>query len=380
MYLLLLGPAHPYRGGIAASTEQLARTLQQQGHEVEICTFRLQYPSLLFPGKSQYSESPPPDGLKIYRAVHSVNPLNWPVQGRTIRKKGYDRIIVRYWTPFLAPALGAVCRYAKCAKQGSVQVTALVDNLIPHERHFWDRPLTRFFVRSIDNFVAMSHQVREEIKAFCPEKPIRYAPHPVYDIYGEKMSSAEAAAQLQLDPSQRWALFFGLVRPYKGLDWLLEAWAILKGRGETVGKKLLVAGEFYENEARTRNLITQFGLEDDIVIHNRFIPDHQVAAYFSLADVSVQPYKSATQSGITQIAYHFETPMIVTDVGGLAEIVPHGKAGYVVAPNPHAVADAIFHFYADGPPNRFTESIRAEKQRFSWEALAQAVTGIEGCL
>ena len=373
MRLLLIAPAYPYRGGIAASTEQLAKILQQQGHEVEVCTFRLQYPSLLFPGKSQFSESPPPAGLTIYRAINSVNPLNWATQGRAIRKKGYDRLIVRYWTPFLAPALGAVCRFAKCTKEEGVHITALVDNLIPHERHFWDQPLTRYFVRPVDNFVAMSHQVQEEIKAFCPQKPVCYSPHPVYDIYGEKMSREEAATQLQLDPSQRWALFFGLVRPYKGLDWLIEAWAILKRRGETAGKKLIVAGEFYENEARTRNLIAQSQVEDDVVIHNRFIPDHEVAAYFSLADLSVQPYKSATQSGITQIAYHFETPMIVTDVGGLAEIVPNGIAGYVVPPNPQAVADAISRFYSDGPLDRFTQGIRAERPRFSWEALGRAV-------
>jgi glycosyltransferase involved in cell wall biosynthesis len=275
MYILLLGPAHPYRGGIAASTEQLAKTLHKQGHEVEICTFRLQYPSLLFPGKSQYSSSPAPSDLTIYRRLNSINPINWIVQGRRIKQKQYDRMVVRYWTPFLAPALGAVCR---CAKRNGMQVTALVDNLIPHERHFWDKPLTRYFIRSVDDFVVMSHQVREEITAFCPEKPVRYSPHPVYDIYGDKMDRAKAAAHLQLDASQRWALFFGLIRPYKGLDGLLDAWAILKRNGVTEGKKLLVAGEFYENEEKYRNQISQLGLVEDVVIHNRFMPDHDVAA------------------------------------------------------------------------------------------------------
>jgi len=368
--LLLLGPAHPYRGGIAASTEQLARTLQQQGHDVEICSFRLQYPSLLFPGKSQFSPSPTPHDLSIYRGVNSVNPFNWIAQGRRIRQKQYDQMVVRYWTPFLAPALGSVCRYAK---RGGMHVTALVDNLIPHEQHFWDTPLTRFFVRSVDDFVAMSHQVKEEIATFCGGKPIRFSPHPIYNIYGKKIDRTEAARALGLDASQQWALFFGLVRPYKGLDWLLEAWAILKSRGVTSGKKLLIGGEFYESEEKYRNQIAQSGLTDDVVIHNRFIPDNEVAAYFSLSDLAVQPYKNATQSGITQIAYHFETPMIVTDVGGLAEIVPNGKAGYVVAPNPQAVADAIESFYADGSIDRFTAGLQEEKKRFSWEALTQAI-------
>ncbi|MCL2738494.1 MAG: glycosyltransferase, partial [Bacteroidales bacterium] len=320
----------------------------------------------------QFSTSPPPPDLAISRGVNSMNPLNWITQGRYIKQKRYDRMIVRYWTPFLAPALGTVCRYAK---RGGMSVTALIDNLIPHERHFWDAPLSRYFVYAVDDFVAMSHQVKEEITAFCPQKSVRYSPHPTYDIYGAKIDRTEAARQLGLDASQRWALFFGLVRPYKGLDWLLDAWAMFKRQGAAEGKKLLVAGEFYENEEKYRNQIARLGLANDVVIHNRFIPDHEVAAYFSLCDLSVQPYKSATQSGITQIAYHFEIPMIVTDVGGLAEIVPDRKAGYVAAPNPQAVAEAIGRFYAEGPIDRFTAGIRQEKLHFSWEALARAVLG-----
>ncbi|MDR2585688.1 MAG: glycosyltransferase [Prevotellaceae bacterium] len=370
--LLILGPAWPYRGGIAASTEQLARTLQHQGHDMEICTFRLQYPSLLFPGKSQFSEAPAPNDLKIYRSIHAINPLNWIALGRRLGKGRYNQLVVRYWTPFLAPALGAICRFAK---RKGMRVTALVDNLVPHERHFWDRPLTRFFVRSVDDFVAMSHQVMDEIAAFCPKKEVRYSPHPVYDIYGKKMDRNLAAKILDLDGSTHWALFFGLVRPYKGLDWLLEAWAMCKERGKTVGLKVLVAGEFYENEDKYRQQIVALGLEHDVVIHNRFIPDEQVAAYFSLADVAVQPYKSATQSGITQIAYHFEIPMIVTNVGGLSEIVPDGKAGIVAAPNPQAVAEAIERFYGEGPVDRFAIGLQGEKGRFSWDALADAVQG-----
>ena len=372
MNILILGPAWPYRGGIAASNEQLAKALQKQGHKVEMCTFTLQYPSLLFPGKSQFSESAGPVDLKIYRGVHSINPFNWIKQGQKIRKREYDRMVVRYWTPFLAPTLGAVCRIAK---RRGLMVTALVDNLVPHEPHFWDTMLTRFFVGSVDDFVAMSHQVLEQIKAYCPHKQVRYSPHPVYDIYGEKISRKEAAKQLGLDEAIQWALFFGLVRPYKGLDWLLQAWSILKERGAAAGKKVVVAGEFYEQEEKYRKMMLDLGLEDDIVIHNRFIPDHEVAAYFSLADLVVQPYKSATQSGITQIAYHFEVPMIVTDVGGLAEMVPDGRVGYLAAPDPFAVADALTRFYGDGPVERFATGLREEKARFSWEALAEAVVG-----
>lgn len=376
MRLLLMGPAYPYRGGIAASNEQLARVLQQQGHEVELCTFRLQYPSLLFPGKSQFSQAPPPTDLTILRCLNSINPFNWIIQGRVIRKKRYDRLIVRYWTPFLAPVLGAVCRFAKSDKYGRVRIIALVDNMIPHEGHFWDVLLSRFFVSSVDDFVAMSQQVQREIKAFCSQKSVRYSPHPVYDIYGEMMSRVEAAKQLHLDSLHQWVLFFGLIRPYKGLDWLLEAWAIFKKEGGAAGKKLLVAGEFYESEEKYQKQITALGITEDVVIHNRYLPDNEVAAYFSLSDVVVQPYKSATQSGITQIAYHFNKPMIVTNVGGLAEMVPNGVVGYVTAPNPQAVADALTRFFAEGSADRFLEGIQAEKLRFTWETLAHSVTSV----
>ena len=369
MKILLLSPAHPYRGGIAASSEKLALTLQAQGHEVSICTFRMQYPSFLFPGKTQYSSSQAPADLSIYRGIHSIFPWNWLAQGRRIRKKRYDLVIVRYWTPFMAPALGSICRLVGKA----VRRVALVDNFVPHEHHFWDKMLNRYFLNAVDACVVMSQQVAEEIKMMDAQKPVGYAPHPVYDIYGEPLPRAEAASRLGLDPAQSWVLFFGLIRAYKGLDWLLEAWALWRVKGGNEGKKLLVAGEFYEDETIYREHISRLGLENELVLHNHFIPDAEVSAYFSLADVVVQPYKTATQSGITQIAYHFERPMIVTHVGGLPEIVPDGKVGYVTACEPLALAKALKKFYA-GPVDRFQEAIRLEKQRFSWEALANACT------
>jgi Glycosyltransferase len=370
MKIILLSPAHPYRGGIAASGEKLAQTLQAQGHEVDICTFKMQYPGFLFPGKSQYSSAPAPSDLKIYRGMHSVFPWNWLAQGRKIRKKHYDLVLVRYWTPFMAPALASICRVI--GKKGARRV-ALIDNFIPHERHFWDKMLNRYFLNAVDACVVMSQQVAEEIKSMDTQKPVGYAPHPVYDIYGESLPRAEAAARLGLDPAQSWVLFFGLIRAYKGLDWLLDAWAFWRAKGGCEGKKLLVAGEFYEDEAKYREQIARLGLESEVVIHNHFIPDAEVSAYFSLADVVVQPYKTATQSGITQIAYHFERPMIVTHVGGLPEIVLDGKTGYVTACEPLAIAQALEKFYAE-PTDRFEAALHEEKQRFSWEALANVCT------
>ena len=371
MKILLLSPAHPYRGGIAASSEKLALTLQAQGNELTICTFRLQYPGFLFPGKSQYSSAPAPTELSIYRGMHAVWPWNWWAQGRKIRKNHYDLVIVRYWTPFMAPCLGSICRVAG---KKSARRVALIDNFVPHERHFWDRLLNRYFLGAVDACVVMSQQVESEIKEMDAQKPVGYAPHPVYDVYGASLPRVEAAARLGLDPAQSWVLFFGLIRAYKGLDWLLEAWALWRAKGGNEGKKLLVAGEFYEDETIYREHITRLGLENEVVLHNHFIPDAEVAAYFSLADVVVQPYKTATQSGITQIAYHFERPMIVTHVGGLPEIVPDGKVGYVTACEPLAIAQALEKFYA-GPQGRFQEALHEEKQRFSWEALAEACTG-----
>jgi glycosyltransferase involved in cell wall biosynthesis len=368
--IVIVSPAHPLRGGIAASSERLAQALQEMGHEVVIYSFSLQYPAFLFPGKTQFTDDPPPEGLHIKTRINAVNPLNWVQSGRSIANEQPDHVIVRFWLPFMGPCLGTVLRIARFFSRKRLIITGLVDNIVPHEKRFGDRPFAKYFVGACDDFVVMSHSVQEEIRSFDRKKPVRFAPHPVYDNYGSSMKKADAREQLHIPEDVKLVLFFGFIRKYKGLDLLLEALA------ETPGIHALVAGECYEDWAFYQQIIDRHHLKDRLYLHMDFIPADQVRVFFSAADLVVQPYRSATQSGISQIAYHFEQPMVVTRVGGLPEIVTDGVSGYVVDAEPQAIASAITDFFDNQRDVVFQEGIRKEKQRFSWEYLSGQLLNI----
>jgi glycosyltransferase involved in cell wall biosynthesis len=367
-HIIILGPAHPYRGGVASCTEILARTFGKQGKRVDIITFLIQYPKLLFPGKTQFSESSAPADLHIIRLVNSINPLNWWRVGRRIRKMRPDVLILKYWTPYMAPCLGTISRII--AKNRHTVILTNLHNIIPHEKHFFDRIFTRYFVDAVDGFLYMSQQVKDELDTFITSKPALFAPHPVFCNFGEKVPRDVACHQLGLPEDKRYVLFFGLIRDYKGLDLLFDAWAKLLQNGFTADKILVVAGEFYTDKTKYLQQIEHLGIYEDVLLHDCFIRDDDVRYYFSMADVVVQPYKSATQSGVTQIAYQFETPMIVTDVGGLSEIVPDGQVGYVVEPDAAVIAKSIEKIYENNNLQRMTENMITEKQRFSWDYFA----------
>jgi D-inositol-3-phosphate glycosyltransferase len=369
--IVIITPAHPLRGGIAASGERLAQAFQTEGHEVKIYTFSLQYPNFLFPGKTQYSDEPKPEDLDIQVLINSVNPFNWLKVGRQIAAEKADLVICRFWLPIMGPSLGSVLRLVKRNKKS--KIIGLIDNIIPHEKRVGDKPFAQYFVDACDAFVVMSSSVKKEMEQFS-NKPCYYTPHPIYDIYGEKVSRNEALNFLQLPDNQRYILFFGFIRKYKGLDLLIEALGLLKRsekekNTEGVNLKLLIAGEFYGDEDFYRDLIKAQDLENQVIIKSDYIATDDVKYYFGAADVVVQPYRSATQSGISQVAYHFEKPMIVTDVGGLSEIVPHGEAGYVVEPTPQYIAEAIAQFYEGDNAARFQEGVKKNKTRFSWAAM-----------
>ena len=335
MKVIILGSAHPLRGGLAAYNERLAREFIRQGHSVQIYTFSLQYPSFLFPGTSQYSDQPAPDDLYIHVKVNSLNPLNWLSVGREIAKLNADLLIVKFWLPFMAPCLGTISRMVK--KNKKTKVISIIDNIIPHEKRVGDFQLASYFVNSVDGFIAMSESVLEDLKKFDDKKPAIFSPHPLYDNFGEAISKTEAYQKLGLEINTEYLLFFGFIRDYKGLDILLHAMADERIRQLNV--KLIVAGEFYTDAKPYAEMITQLNIADKLILKTDFIPDDEVRNYFCAADMVVQPYKHATQSGVTQICYHFDRPMLVTNVGGLPEIVPNGKVGYVVEPNAQAVAD-----------------------------------------
>lgn len=364
--ILLLSPAHPLRGGIAALSERLAQELQLQGHEIVIYSFSLQYPGFLFPGKTQYTTDPAPADLTIKTRLNSVNPFNWIAVGREMAREQPDQVIVRFWLPFMGPALGTVLRIMRWLSRKKIRVTALVDNIIPHEKRFGDRPFAQYFVHACDDFVVMSRSVGEEIRLFTANKPVRYAPHPIYDHYGETIDKTLARQQLNIPAQVPLVLFFGFIRAYKGLDLLLQALATPLLRDATQRVHLLVAGECYDDWAAYQAMIEELNLAAYLHLHTDFIPAEQVRVFFSAADLVVQPYKSATQSGISQIAYHFDKPMVVTNVGGLPEIVTNGISGYVVTPAPEAIARAIHDFFANDRAAIFQAGVKSEKQRFSW--------------
>lgn len=367
--IIIIGTAWPYRGGIAAFNERLAQEFSTKGCRVIIENFKLQYPGFLFPGKSQYVNSPAPPGLTIRRTVNSVNPLNWIRTGNRIRKQQPDLVLVRFWLPFMGPCFGTLARRIK--RNRTIPVIAVIDNIIPHEKRIGDRLFTRYFVKPVDAFVTMSQQVLEDTRRFDTKKPRILSPHPLYDHFGEAVPPGMAKKHLQLDLQTHYVMFFGFIREYKGLDLLLKAFA--EEPVKQLPVKLLVAGEFYADQKTYLDIVKEYRLENRVVWRSEFIPDDQVRYYFSACDLVVQPYKTATQSGISQIAYHFEKPMIVTRVGGLPEIVPDGKAGYVTERDPWEIAAAIARFYREEKMDSFASGAREEKKKYSWTRLVENI-------
>lgn len=369
--VFIVGPAHPLRGGgMSTFNERLAKAFQQAGDEVEIVSFSLQYPSFLFPGKSQFTTEPAPAGIRIRSRINSVNPLSWVKTGCYIRRQKPDLVIFRYWLPFMGPALGTIARIVRGSRYS--RVLAITDNVVPHEKRPGDMPFTKYFLRACHGFITMSRAVQQDLQRFGPNKPSLYLPHPLYDNFGAPASKAEACAALGLDERYNYLLFFGFIRAYKGLDLLLRAVAAPEVKA-IPHLKLVIAGEFYEDATPYQGLIAELGIQDRLILHTDFIPNANVRHYFSAADLVVQPYRHATQSGVTQVAFHFDKPLVVTNVGGLAELVPHGEVGYVVEPEPLAIAQAISSFYASPTADAFPARIAKYKQRFSWSRFVESL-------
>ncbi len=364
MKIVILGPAHPYRGGLASIMETMAREYQRRGDEVKIYTFSLQYPSLLFPGKSQTVDTPAPADLSIERCVNTCNPLNWICIGQRICRERPDMVLMKYWTPFMAPCFGTIARLAR--RNGHTKVVCQIDNVEPHEHHLTDHLFNRYYLGSVDAFVHMSEQVHGELRRYT-QAPSLYSPHPMFTNFGERVSRDEACAKLGVDPSKRYLLYFGLIRQYKGLDMLLEAWQ----RVDLPDVRLIVAGEFYDDRTHYDELIAKLG--DRVVLHDKFIADADVRYYFSAADALILPYRTATQSGVTQIAYNFSLPMVVTNVGGLPEIVKDGVVGIVCDSDTDSIASALNRLYADDCLERFCSNFDEERKRFSWEAMCDTL-------
>lgn len=363
MKIISIGPAHPLRGGIAKFNEALSATLIAKGHELKLFSYRYQYPAFLFPGTTQYTKEKPIVLLDIKNEIHSLNFPGWKISARKIYRESPDLVIVHYWMPFFAPVLSTILKYLKRRK---LKIILLAHNLIPHEKQPGAYFFTKRLLRQLSGMVCLSDSVKEDAHSFKPDLPVKVFPHPVYNIYGERMDRQTALQELKLSSECRYLLFFGLIRKYKGLDILLHALPEIT----TKNLKLIIAGEFYENREIYDEIIDKYNLEDKLIIFDKYIPDSQVGLLFSSADLVVQPYRSATQSGVTQISYYFGVPMIVTNVGGLPEIVDHGKTGYVVPPEPHWIARAIDEFFSRNDREEIEKAVLEKKKEYSWEVFS----------
>jgi glycosyltransferase involved in cell wall biosynthesis len=369
--IVIIGPAYPLRGGLATFNQRLAQEFISEGHSCELVSFSLQYPSLLFPGKTQYSQEPAPKGLIIHSIINSINPVNWLQVGKKLRNQRPDLIVVRYWIPFMGPSLGTMLRQVR--KNRHTKVICIADNVIPHEHRPGDRNFTRYFLKACDGFITMSEKVMNDLRQFEKQKPAQLVQHPLYDNFGEKIEKEEARTFLKLNQTDKIILFFGFIRKYKGLDLLLQA--MNDTRIKAAGIKLLIAGEFYEDEKPYLQIIKDNNLENAVILKNQFIQDQEVKYYLCAADMVVQPYRNATQSGVTPLAYHFEKPMVVSNVGGLPDLVPDHKVGLVCEPQPTAIATAILEYYQLGE-DYFIPHLRIEKQKYAWANLTRAISSL----
>jgi glycosyltransferase involved in cell wall biosynthesis len=368
--IVIVGPAHPLRGGgMSTFNERLAKAFADRGDDVVIYSFKLQYPSILFPGKSQFTDEPAPEGIRIKSTINSIWPPSWCRTGRKIRKLHPDLVIIRYWIPFMGPALGTIAR--RIRKNKRTKIIAITDNVIPHESRVGDKAFTRYFLKPVQGFITMSESVLKDLELFDSSKPRSLCLHPLYDNYGDPVGREEALKKLNLPSEHKYLLFFGLVRKYKGLDLLIRAMASKKL--EHLPLKLIVAGEFYDDFDMYRKLAEELGVYDKVIMENKFIPNAEVVRYFCAGDLVVQPYKDATQSGVTQVAYHFDKPMVVSNVGALPEMVPDGKAGYVTDPDPEQIAAAIARYFDENNEAEYTANVKELKKKYSWDVFLEAI-------
>lgn len=369
--IAMLGPLWPYRGGIAHFGASLVRALLARGHTVRPYTFRRQYPDRLFPGTTQFDDGPPPDGLPpAPRVLDSVSPPSWRRTARRVVADGADVLVLHYWMAFFAPALGTVARWAQ---RRGVRVVTVVHNAVAHEPKPGERALARWALAASDALVTMSRSVTDDLAALGVTVPVHQTLHPVYDVFGAPVDRAAARAALGLDADAPTLLFFGFVRRYKGLHVLLDAMPHILARMPRA--RLVVAGEFYADEAALRAQAAPLGAA--VRFDADYIADARVAPYFGAADVVVQPYVSATQSGVAQIAFHFGRPVITTDVGGLAETVPDGDAGLVVPPDdPRALADAVVRFFEEGLAPRLAAGVGRQRAEGTWERFCEVLEAV----
>jgi len=360
MRISIIGPFQPFRGGISDFNTALFIELDKS-HDIQVINYSTQYPKILFPGKTQYKNNAD-ELFKSERILSSINPLSWNKTANKIIEFQPDIVVFHYWMPFFVPALRKISKSLK--KNIDAKIIVICHNLIPHENHNFAQFFTKIFIKNIAQFIVMSESVKSDLLKIVPNAKFKLIPHPIYNIFGNTIDKKIARKNLDIK-AKNVVLYFGLIREYKGLDILLNSIPIIKQ--ELNDFIIIVAGECYGKTEKYYDIIEKLKIQDSVDLRLKFIPDNEVADYFSAADVVALPYRTATQSGITQIAYNFNRPVIVSDVGGLAEIVPNGKVGYVVKPQSEDFANAIIKFFKEDNFEEFSKNIEPHKQLFSWE-------------
>lgn len=368
MNISYLSTFYPFRGGIAQFNAALYREFEKN-HNIKAFTFTRQYPDILFPGNSQYvTESDKPDILESHPVVDSINPFSWMKAAGKIKDFSPELQIMKFWMPFFGPSLG----YVSGRLSPGCKSIAIMDNVIPHERRIIDMPFLRYFLKRVDGFVVMSEVVKNDLLKMKPDAKYILHEHPLYDHFGEKKEKEKAAENLKLDKNKKTLLFFGFIRDYKGLDLLIDAFGKLDD-----SYQLVIAGESYGSFDKYDEQIKNNPNKQRIHKHVRYIDDNDVPDFFSAADVCILPYKSATQSGITSIAYNFELPMIATDVGGLKELVIDKQTGLIIPEaSAESIKEGIQNFFISGNINTFRENIKEKKEKMTWESLANSIINL----
>ena len=373
MKIAILSCFYPYRGGISQFNACLYEELGKE-HVVKAFNFKRQYPEFLFPGKTQYvtadDEAVPVESVSL---LDTANPFTYHSTYREIRDWKPDVLIVRYWMSYFAPSLGYITRKMK----KHCKVISILDNVVPHEQHFFDTPLTRYFLKGSTGCVTLCDAVSKDLLRISPEARYTVIQHPLYSHFGDKKDRTEAEERLGLVHGKKNILFFGLIRTYKGLDILLEAFGMLPE-----DYQLIIAGEPYGSFDKYQEIIDRIPGKERISMNLKYIKDSEVTNYFSAADVAVLPYRSATQSGISSISYHFEVPMIVTDVGGLKETIGDRGTGLVASEGtPETIRTEILRYFSDPRiKEECVRNIRLEKERLSWKTFARKLTDFIGQL
>lgn len=370
MKVLYLSTFYPFRGGIAQFNAELYRELEKREHSVEAWTFRRQYPEQLFPGDTQYvQEGDVVDEVPSFAYLDTINPANYYSTARKLVREEPDVLITKYWMPFFAPSLGTV---AKQTKKADVCNIAILDNVIPHEKRFFDTKLTKFFLNQYHGFIVMSDTVKDDLLRLKPEAKFEMNEHPAYTHFGEKVSKEEARKALDVPEDKKILLFFGFIRDYKGLDRLIKAVKLL---GDEY--YLIIAGECYGEFDEYAKMITRLDLNDRVGIFNRYISDEEVGNFFGAADVCVLPYRSGTQSGIIGISYNFDLPVIATRVGSLPQMIEPYESGMVIeSAEPEVIKAGVLEYFESDKKEKMIDSIAEYKKKHSWTAIAESVEKI----